>query len=79
MFPFSGLKLHLAHDRAGVAHPAGDPQAASRAAVPWRGARAGAWLVGPGWWVVWGLVALVAALPLILAEFPPLYDYYHWL
>jgi hypothetical protein len=79
MFPFTGLKLHLAQDRAGAAHSTGEPQAAPRAAILWLGARAGAWLVGPGWWVVWGLVALVAALPLILAEFPPLYDYYHWL
>ncbi len=36
-------------------------------------------LLRPGWWLLWGLVSLVAALPLALSEFPPLYDYFHWL
>ncbi len=36
-------------------------------------------LLRPGWWMLWGLVSLVAAAPLALSEFPPLYDYFHWL
>lgn len=46
---------------------------------PALGAQVGAWLLGPGWWLLWGLVSLVAILPLVLTEFPPLYDYFHWL
>jgi hypothetical protein len=88
MLPTLKLKFHLAHilgDSASRLHerPAGLPTdnalTAPHALVPALGARAGAWLLGPGWRLLWGLTALVAVLPLLLTEFPPLYDYFHWL
>jgi hypothetical protein len=46
---------------------------------PLLGSQVGTWLMGSGWRLLWGFAALIAVLPLILVEFPPLYDYYHWL
>ena len=50
-----------------------------RHSFPLLGSHVGVWLSGPGWRLLWGVVSLAAVLPLLLAEFLPLYDYYHWL
>jgi hypothetical protein len=80
-FGFSGNRTRALAGSARILPP---PVAPSRARVFGRSqvllpARAVAWLLGPGWRFVWGFVALLAVLPLLLIEFPPLYDYFHWL